>query len=100
MSQILFVAALLIIVLLALNFEYLVLPSLPASGLGIILVLLGLGIILASIVRKGTNSPPKSESSAADGAPRSVGCAPMIAGSLYLLAGVGVLILQAIGYFH
>ncbi|MBN2084065.1 MAG: hypothetical protein JW748_02485 [Anaerolineales bacterium] len=100
MPPILFVAALLLIVLLAVNFEYLIFPSLPVTGLGILLLLLGAGIILYSIVKKGKAGSTQSESSGFDKAPRSAGCAPAIAGSLYIFAGLGVLILQAIGYSH
>ncbi len=100
MSQVLFVAALLLIVLLALNFEYLIFPSLPVTGLGILLLLLGAGIMLYSIVKKGKAGSTQSESSGFDKAPRSAGCAPAIAGGLFLLTGIGVLVLQAIGYPH
>ncbi len=99
MSQILFVAALFLIVLLALNFEYLIFPSLPVTGLGILLALLGAGIILyGAVQRKAGSTQP--ESSATDKAARSSGCAPAVAGALYLLTGIGVLIMQAIGYLH
>jgi|GEM_PF-3818584 len=96
MSQVLFVAALLLIVLLALNFEYLIFPSLPVTGLGILLLLLGAGIMLYSIVKKGKAGSTQGF----DKAPRSAGCAPAIAGGLFLLTGIGVLVLQAIGYPH
>jgi hypothetical protein len=100
MSQVLFVAALFLIVLLALNFEYLIFPSLPVSGLGILLALLGAGIILFGVFQKRKTGSKQSESSGTDKAARSSGCAPAVAGALFLLTGIGVLVMQAIGYFH
>ncbi len=100
MSQILFVAALFLIVLLALNFEYLIFPSLPVTGFGILLLLLGLGIILFGVIQKRRTGSMKSESSATGKAARSAGCAPAVAGGLYILSGLGVLVMQAIGYFQ
>ena len=100
MPQILFIAALFLIVLLALNFEYLIFPSLPVTGLGILLALLGAGIILYGVAQKRKTGSRQSESSGTEKAPRSAGCAPAVAGALYLLTGIGVLVMQAIGYFH
>ncbi len=100
MPQVLFIAALFLIVLLALNFEYLIFPSLPVTGLGIVLALLGAGIILHGAVQKRKAETTQSDSSGTEKAPRSTGCAPAVAGGLYLLTGIGVLILQAIGYLH
>jgi hypothetical protein len=100
MYQLLFIAALFLIVLLALNLEYLIFPSLLIIGLGIISVLLGLGIIVYGAVRKRRAGPAKPESSGTDKAHRSAGCAPLVAGGLYIVTGIGVLVLQAIGYWH
>ncbi|MGB7538805.1 MAG: hypothetical protein WBM17_09715 [Anaerolineales bacterium] len=100
MPQLLFIVALFLIVLLALNFEYLIFPSPLVAGFGILLVLLGLGIVLYGGVKKRKAGPAQPESSGTDKAPHSAGCAPAVAGGLYLLAGIGVLILQAIGYLH
>jgi hypothetical protein len=96
MVQLLFIAALFLIVLLALNFEYLVFPSLLAGGVGVISVLLGLGIILYGGLRKGKTEVTQGT----EKAPRSAGCAPAVSGGLYILTGLGVLVLQAIGYLH
>jgi hypothetical protein len=100
MSQVLFIAALFLIVLLALNFEYLIFPSPLVTGFGILLMLLGLGIILYGAVQKRKAGSTQSDSSGTDKAQRSAGCAPAVAGGLYILTGVGVLILQIIGYLH
>ncbi len=100
MSQILFVAALFLIVLLALNFEYLIFPSLPVTGLGVVLVLLGLGVILFGVIQKRKTESKQTESSGTDHAPRKAGCAPAVAGGLFFLTGIGVLVMQAIGYLH
>ncbi len=100
MSQVLFIAALFLIVLLALNFEYLIFPSLPVTGLGILLALFGLGIVLYGAVQKRKAGSTQPESSATDKAARYSGCAPAVAGGLYLLTGIGVLVMQAIGYLH
>jgi hypothetical protein len=100
MCQLLFIAALFLIVLLAVNIEYLIFPSLLASGAGIISVLLGLGIILYGGLRKRKTESEPSGSSGTDEAHRSAGCAPLVAGGLFFLTGIGVLVLQAIGYLH
>jgi hypothetical protein len=100
MSQVLFVAALFLIVLLALNFEYLIFPSLPVTGLGILLALFGAGIILYGVINKRKTGSKQSESSGPEKVSRSAGCAPAVAGGLFLLTGIGVLVMQAIGYLQ
>jgi hypothetical protein len=72
MYEILFIAALFLIVVLALYFDALLLPGLPAVVLGALCLLLGAGIAVFGSLR----------------------------GGLYALSGAGVLVLQALGYFH
>jgi len=100
MHLILFILALFLIVALALNFEVLLLPSLVVVGLGAACVILGIGMVAYGVTRKGTAVPRESESPGDGKTPASAGCLPVIVGSLYGLIGIGMFILQAIGYFH
>jgi hypothetical protein len=100
MYQFFFIAALFLIVLLALNFEFLLLPNPTVVGLGGFCVLVGLGIIVYAAIKKRKSAPQEVLSQKDKKSLRSAGCVPTVTGSLYVLTGVGVLILQAIGFFH
>ena len=95
----LFLSALFLIVLFALNFEFLLLPHPAVMGLGIAGLLLGAGIILIGFLRRRKGPPPPSETySDVDKKRRSAGCLLGIVGTLYALTGIGIIVLQAVGY--
>jgi hypothetical protein len=100
MYQFLFIAALFLIVLLALNFEFLLFPNLGIVGLGASSLILGIGIAAYGTLHGKRNAPRGSDLPVAEKTPRPAGCLPVMIGSLYMLTGIGVFILQAIGFFH
>jgi hypothetical protein len=95
----LFIAALFLIVLLALNFDFLLLPNLAVVGLGTATLIVGAGIFLIGYLRNRKGLPRELESDPAVGRlRRSAGCLSAIVGSLYALTGIGIIMLQVIGY--
>ncbi len=104
MYQLLFIAALFIIFILAMSFEFLLFPSGVVLGLGAASIILGIAIIPYGNIRKGSGSAGKGEGEsgipAGKNPRRSTACQSVVVGSFYLFIGIGMFLLQAIGYFH
>jgi hypothetical protein len=95
----LFVAALIVIVLLALNFDFLLLPNLAAAGLAAVLITAGVVISMSGGVRRRPNVDGKVDATSdADKTWVRTRERSRVAGSLYTMAGIGILILQTIGF--
>jgi len=99
----LFIAALFLILLFALNLEFLLLPDPAVALLGVAVVILGAAIIVYGR-RWWKPLPPdtRGDDSGGEGKPktrRPTARLIDIVGATYALTGIGILILQAIGFF-
>ena len=96
----LFIAALFVIVLLVLNFDFLLLPTLAMAGLAAALMTAGIVISMSGgWKRRPSAVGTADESSEADKAWVRMRERSRIVGSLYTASGLGILLLQGIGFF-
>ena len=95
----LFVAALFVIVLLVLNFDFLLLPSLAVAGLAAVLMTAGMVISISGSWRRRPSAVGAAEeNSEADKSWVKTRERARVVGSLYITAGLGILLLQMIGF--
>jgi hypothetical protein len=102
MDTYLYISALFLIVLLMLNFEFLLLPNPAVAGFGIAVLILGAAIMVIGGRRKrslpsGTENADSGQR--AEKLRRITVRRAVVAGAMYGFVGLGILILQAIGYF-
>jgi hypothetical protein len=103
MYQILFIVSLFIIVFLALELEYFIAPNLIFLILGAVGLIFGIILFGYGSIRKQAGLPGKpgeaSIPESTDKKPKeSSACLPAVVGGMYALIGIGILILQLIGY--
>jgi hypothetical protein len=101
----LFAAGLFLIVLFALNLEFLLIPDLAVTLLGAGVVILGIAIAVAGRRRTGAAAPPKEADPSAGRAAEERLRRPTVrlaglVGGLYAATGAGILLLQAIGFLY
>lgn len=103
MYQILFIVSLFIIVFLALGLEYFLSPNVAFLILGAASLILGIILFGYGNIRKKAGPPAKpgagSILESTDKKPKeSSACLPAVVGGMYVLIGIGILILQIVGH--
>ena len=105
MYQILFIVSLFITVFLALELEYFLAPNVVFLILGAASLIFGILLFGYGNIRKQAGLPgkPGEESTplSTDKKPKeSSACLSAVVGGMYVLIGIGILILQIIGYHY
>ncbi|HEY5117876.1 MAG TPA: hypothetical protein VII90_00310 [Anaerolineales bacterium] len=105
MYQILFIVSLFIIVFLALGLEYFLAPNVVFLILGAASLIFGIVLFGYGSIQKqaGPHGKPGEGSITVsmDKKPKeSSACLPAVAGGMYVLIGIGILILQIVGYHY
>jgi hypothetical protein len=105
MYQILFIVSLFIIVFLALELEYFLSPNVVFLILGAASLIFGIILFGYGNIRKKAGPPGKSGEGSIPGSTdkkpkESSACLPVVVGGMYVLIGIGILILQTIGYHY
>ena len=103
MQTYLFIAALFLALLFVLNLEFLLLPDAAVALLGVALLILGAAIAVYS--RRWKGPAPSRKAAAGSGkaegkkARRPTARLIDVVGAMYAVTGLGILVLQAIGFF-
>jgi hypothetical protein len=105
MYQILFIVSLFIIVFLALELEYFLAPNVVFLILGAAILIFGIILFGYGNIQKKTGPPVNpgegSIPESTDKKPKeSSACLSAVVGGMYVLIGIGILILQIIGYHY
>jgi hypothetical protein len=103
MQTYLFIAALFLALLFVLNLEFLLLPDAAVALLGVALLILGAAIAVYG--RRWKGPPPSRKKAAPSGkgegkkTRRPTARLIDVVGAMYAVTGLGILVLQAIGFF-
>jgi hypothetical protein len=103
MQTYLFIAALFLALLFVLNFEFLLLPDAAVALLGVALLILGAAIAVYGRRWKGP-APSRKKAAPSGKAAGKKTRRPTarlidVVGAMYAVTGLGILMLQAIGFF-